>query len=119
MVFNSDPKTKEVFTDFPRVKQILDIDFKYNDSRAHGGVVYCNATKQGVDAGLPAWWMAPYSIDRNQVDIVLGENINKDASAYVKKYSSKHNSGLIQIWIDAEFMPTDINFVSKIALSDL
>ena len=63
--------------------------------------------------------LAPYSIDKKQVDIVLGENMDKDASAYVKGYSSKANSGLIQIWIDAEFIPCGVNFVRKIALANL
>ena len=80
---------------------------------------YCGATKQGLAAGLPSWWMAPFSINKEQVDIVLGENVDKDASAYVKKYSSKANSGLIQIWIDAEFIPADVNFVRKAALADM
>lgn len=119
IVFSMDEKTNDIKTDFTAAKAILDIDFRYNDSRAHGGVVYCAATTKGTLAGLPAWWMAPFSIDKKQVDVVLGENINKDASAYVKKYSSKPNSGLIQIWIDAEFMPADIKFVQDAALADL
>ena len=100
-----------------KLKTVLDVDLKYNDSRAHGGIVYCEATKQGIDAGLPNWWMAPFPVSRNQVDIVLGENVNNDASAYVKKYSSKQNSGLIQLWIDSDFAPADINFVKKIAVA--
>lgn len=117
-VFKGDLKTG-ISTDFTQAKEILDIDFKYNDSRAHGGVVYCTATKQGLDAGLPSWWMAPYSISKSQVDVVLGENINKDAAAYVKKYSTRQNSGLIQIWIDSDFIPADIHFVAKVALAEL
>ncbi|MFT3910191.1 MAG: PQQ-binding-like beta-propeller repeat protein [Ferruginibacter sp.] len=118
VVYDVDPATNAVNTDFTKLKEILNIDLKYNDSRAHGGIVYCEATKQGSDAGLPSWWMAPFPVAKNQVDIVLGENVNKDASAYVKKYSSKHNSGLIQIWIDSDFAPTDINFVKKIAVAN-
>ena len=120
VVYNIDPKTNQIKTDYDRLKDILDIDYKYRDfSRPHGGVVYCGATKQGINAGLPQWWMAPFSISKDQVDIVLGENVDKDASAYVKKYTSKANSGLIQIWIDAEFIPADVNFIRKIALADL
>lgn len=119
VVYNVDPKTNAVDVDFSRLKNILDIDLKYSDSRAHGGILYCAATKQGITAGLPTWWMAPYSIDKNQVNIVLGENVNKAVSAYIKKYSPKTNSGLIQLWIDADFIPADINFVRKVALADL
>ena len=63
--------------------------------------------------------LASLSIDKKQVDIVQGENMDKDASADVKKYSSKANLGLIQIWIDAEFIPSGVNFVRKIALANL
>jgi len=119
VVYDVDAKTNNVNTDFSRLKTILDIDLKYGDSRAHGGVIYCQATKQGISAGLPEWWMAPYPVTTNQVDIVLGENEYHDASAYLKKYSPKNNSGLIQIWIDSEFMPSDFGFVRKIALASL
>lgn len=116
-VYDTDPETKDVRTDFQRMKSILDIDLRYNDSRAHGGVIYCQATKAGLDAGLNNWWMAPFPVTENQVDIVLGETEYKEASAYVKKYSPKNNSGLIQIWIDQDFIPTDIDFVRKVALA--
>lgn len=106
-------------TDYTNMKNILDIEMNYVDSRVHGGIVYCNPTPQGEKAGLPSWWMAAFPVKKNQVDIVLGENVNKDASAYVKKYSPKPNSGLIQIWIDQDFLPTDVNFVRKVALADL
>jgi hypothetical protein len=118
-VYNFDPKTNNASVNYAQLKDILDIDYKYTDSRTHAGVVYSSATKRGTDAGLPQWWMAPFSITKDQVDIVLGENVDKNASAYVKKYSSKPNSGLVQIWIDAEFMPADVNFVRKVALADL
>lgn len=118
VVYNIDTVSKEVSTDFSKLKTVFDIDFVYKDSRTHGGIVYCKATKQGLDAGLPEWWMAPFPVKENQVDIVLGENVNKDASAYVKKYSNKKQSGLIQIWIDSDFAPADINFVNKIATAD-
>ncbi len=118
VVYDFDPKTNNLNTDFSKLKSFLDIDFKYNDSRAHGGMVYCSATKQGTDIGLPAWWMAPFPVSADQVDVVLGENVNRDASAYVKKYTQKTNSGLIQIWIDPDFAPADINFVRKVALAN-
>jgi len=118
VVYNIDTATKEISSDFTKMKGILDIDLKYTDTRAHGGILYCEATPQGLDAGLPGWWMAPFPVTKDQVDIILGENINKDASAYVKKYSQKPNSGLIQLWIDADFIPADINFVRKVALAD-
>ena len=115
VVYDIDSATNQVNSNFSKLKEILNVDLKYNDSRAHGGIVYCEATKQGIAAGLPNWWMAPFPVAKDQVDIVLGENVNKDASAYVKKYSTKQNSGLIQIWIDADFAPADINFVWKVA----
>lgn len=118
VVYNIDSATKEVSTDFSKLKEVLDVDLKYNDTRAHGGIVYCEATKQGADAGLHNWWMAPFPVAKNQVDIVLGENVNKDAAAYVKKYSTKKNSGLIQLWIDADFAPADINFVKKVTVAN-
>ncbi len=117
IVFDIDSTTKNVNTDFTRLKTILDIDLGYGDSRAHGGVVYCEATNAGIAAGLPEWWMAPYPVTANQVDIVLGQNEYKDASAYLKRYSAKNNSGLIQIWIDSEFMPVDFDFVRKVAVA--
>jgi hypothetical protein len=116
VVFNIDSTTKNVNTDFSKLKSLLDIDLGYNDSRAHGGVVYCSATEHGIAAGLPQWWMAPFPVSKKQVDIVLGENVNKDASAYIKKYSQKPGSGLIQVWIDADFAPADIHFVRNVAL---
>lgn len=119
IVFTIDPKTNMIKNDFGRLKEILGIDYKYSDSRTHAGYVYCSATKRGLAAGLPAWWMAPYSVKKDQVDIVLGESVDKDASAYVKKYSKKPNSGLIQIWIDGDFLPAELNYVRKAALADL
>ncbi|HMC99388.1 MAG TPA: hypothetical protein VKH37_04515, partial [Ferruginibacter sp.] len=114
-----DTATKDVHTDFTKLETILDVDYHFDDSRAHGGVVYCEATKAGLAAGLPAWWMAPFPVSKSDVNIVLGENVNKEVSAYLKKYSSKPNSGLIQLWIDADFAPTDVDFVRKVALADL
>ncbi len=116
-VYNVDPETKDVRTDFSRLRSILDIDLKYNDSRAHGGVIYCQATSIGKEKGLPGWWMAPFPVTADEVDIVLGETEYKEASAYLKRYSSKKNSGLIQLWIDQDFIPTDIDFVRKVALA--
>ncbi|MEO6671433.1 MAG: PQQ-binding-like beta-propeller repeat protein [Ferruginibacter sp.] len=118
VVYEIDSATNQVNTNFSKLKEILDIDLKYNDSRAHAGIVYCEATKQGLAAGLPNWWMAPFPVTKKQVDIVLGENVNGDASAYVKKYNEKQNSGLVQIWIDSDFTPADINFVKKIAVAN-
>ena len=118
VVYDVNPKTNEVNTDFTKLKSILDIDLRYYDSRAHGGTIYCEANKQGLAAGLPEWWIAPFPVKPSQVDIVLGENEYHDASAYLKKYSPKSNSGLIQIWIDSEFMPADLGFVRKVALAN-
>ena len=117
VVYEVDAKTNDVRTDFARLKTILDVDLGYGDSRAHGGTIYCEATRQGIAAGLPEWWVAPYPVKPSQVDIVLGENEYKDVSAYLKKYSPKNNSGLIQIWIDSEFMPVDMGFVRRVALA--
>jgi len=119
VVYQVNAGKNEVSTDFTRMKTILDIDLKYTDSRAHGGVVYCSATKAGIEAGLPSWWMAPFPVDKNQIDRVLGENVNGDVSAYVKKYSPKKGSGLVQVWIDAELMPSDIDFIKTVALAGL
>lgn len=119
VVYQVNAKTNEVSTDFNRMKTILDIDLKYTDSRTHGGVVYCSATQKGLETGLPSWWMAPFPVDKKQVDLVLGENVNREASAYIKKYSDKAGSGLIQVWIDAEFMPADLNFIKEVALAEL
>lgn len=108
---------KNVNADFSKSKSILDIDLRYNDSRAHGGLLYCEATKEGLAAGLPNWWMAAFPVEKKQVDIVLGENVNHEASAFVKKYVPGKYSGWIQLWIDSDFTPADVNFVSEIAVA--
>ncbi len=95
---------------FTRAKQTLDISYGPDDLRSFHGVFPAFPTLLGKDYFLPAFWTATCSVDKNQVDKVLGEDENGLASAWMKYYGSASKGALVQVWLDAG-KPVDQNFI--------
>lgn len=94
-------------------KKILDIDYGQPDTRAYKGLFPAFPTKLGATYRLPAFWTAFASVDKSQVDIVLGTDENGLASAWVKNYGKEKRGALIQVWIE-QTRPADYNFLRNL-----
>jgi len=70
------------------------------------------ASEKGKFFGLPDKWVSTFGIDKKNVDIVLGENENGQASAFVKKYG---NGGkLVQVYLHSD-LPVNLDAIIKLA----
>ncbi|MDP4261992.1 MAG: PQQ-binding-like beta-propeller repeat protein [Bacteroidota bacterium] len=95
-----------------RIDSVLSLDYGPTDTRAFGGLFPGFVNEKGKYCGLPERWVSTFGIDKRKVDIVLGENENGEASAYVKKYS---NGGeLVQVYMHAE-IPVNLDAIIKLA----
>lgn len=94
------------------IDSVLSIDYGPTDTRAFGGLFSGFANEKGKWFGLPDFWVSNFGIDKKQVDIVLGENENGLASAFVKKY--KNGGAFIQIWLHPD-LPVNLDALLKLS----
>ena len=97
---------------------VLGIHYGPNDLRSHKGIYPSFVTEEGKKWGMKDFWISPLGLETSKVDIVLGENENGLAAAWVKKYHPSKGSGFIQIWLDQEGSD-DLSYILKVAEHDL
>jgi len=113
LFFNID-ETKKQFMGLTnrRIDTVLNLDYGPTDTRAFGGLYSSFANAKGKSFNLPDFWVSNFGIDKKQVDIVLGENENGQASAYIKKYN---NSGaLVQLFMHTD-LPVNLDAIIKLS----
>jgi hypothetical protein len=112
-----DESTKEVRGfGHQEIDSVLGLHYGPIDTRAFGGLFPSFPNVKGRAFGLPDYWISTFGTDKGQVDIVLGENENGQASAFVKNYA---NGGrLIQIWMNQE-LPEHMDAIVKLAVAEL
>lgn len=95
-----------------RVDTVLNLNCGPTDTRAVGGLFTGFANARGKSYNLPDFWVSNFGIDKKQVDIVLGENENTQASAFIKKYN---NGGvLVQLYMHTE-LPVNLDAIIKLS----
>jgi eukaryotic-like serine/threonine-protein kinase len=99
---------------FSMADSVLNIKYGPGDLRSMGGVQPAFPTEDGKRRGLTEAYTSFLPLDEKQVDIVLGKDENGMASAWIKKFSSIHSSGFIQIWMDPDFVD-DMSSIVKVA----
>lgn len=99
-----------------RIDSVLGLNYGPTDTRAFGGLFSGFANEKGKWFGLPDFWVSNFGIDKRQVDIVLGENENGQASAFVKKY--KNGGAFVQIWMHSE-LPVNLDAIIKLSEREL
>ncbi len=99
-----------------RIDSVLSLDYGPTDTRAFGGLFSGFANDKGKWFGLADHWVSNFGIDKKQVDIVLGENENGQASAFVKKY--KNGGALVQVWLHPE-LPVNLDALIKLSEREL
>jgi hypothetical protein len=95
-----------------QIDSVLSIDYGPTDTRAFGGLFPAFANEKGKYFGLPDKWVSTFGIDKGKVDIVLGENENGEASAFIKKYNN--GGALVQIYMNKD-LPTNLDAIIKLA----
>ncbi|MGC4103538.1 beta-alanine-activating enzyme beta-propeller domain-containing protein [Ferruginibacter sp.] len=95
-----------------RIDTVLGINYGPTDTRAFGGLFTGFANEKGKQFNLPDFWISNFGIDKKQVDIVLGENENGQASAFVKKYNN--GGAFIQVWMHTE-IPVNLDALIKLS----
>ncbi len=99
-----------------RTDSVLNLDYGPTDTRAFGGLFSSFPNEKGRSFGLPDLWVSNFGIDKKQVDIVLGENENGQASAFIKKY--KNGGAFIQMWLHGE-LPVNMDALIKLSEREL
>lgn len=99
-----------------RIDSVLNLDYGPTDTRAFGGLFSGFANERGKWFGLPDFWVSNFGIDKERVDLVLGENENGLASAFIKKY--KNGGAFVQIWMHPE-LPMSLDAIIKLSERDL
>lgn len=97
-----------------RIDTVLSLDYGPTDTRAFGGLFSSFANATGKKYNLPPFWVSNFGIDKKQVDIVLGENENGQASAFIKKYN--HGGALVQLFMHTE-LPVNVDAIIKLSES--
>jgi len=95
-----------------RTDTVLNLNYGPTDTRAFGGLFSSFANAQGKRYNLPDFWVSNFGIDKKQVDIVLGENENGQASAFIKKYD--HGGALVQLFMHTE-LPVNLDAIIKLS----
>lgn len=95
-----------------RIDSVLGLDYGPTDTRAFGGLFPAFANEKGKYFGLPDEWVSTFGIDKHKVDIVLGENENGQASAFIKKYNNE--GALVQIYMHKD-IPVNLDAIIKLA----
>jgi eukaryotic-like serine/threonine-protein kinase len=95
-----------------RIDSVLSFDCGPTDTRVFGGLFAGFANEKGKSFNLPDHWVSGFGIDKKNVDVVLGENENGQASAFIKNYNN--NGKLVQIYLDAE-LPVSMDAIIKLA----
>lgn len=113
LFFDVDEKAKQIQGLNNRlIDSVLSLDYGPTDTRAFGGLFPGFTNEKGKYYGLPDFWVSNFGIDKKQVDIVLGENENGQASAFVKNYN---NGGrFVQVYVHPE-IPVNLDGVIKVA----
>ncbi|MBS1512079.1 MAG: PQQ-binding-like beta-propeller repeat protein [Bacteroidetes bacterium] len=113
LFFNMDETKKQMLgLTNRRIDSVLNIDYGPTDTRAFGGLFTGFANAKGKSFGLPDYWVSNFGVAAKQVDIVLGENENGLASAFIKKY--EHGGAFIQIWLNND-TPQQLDALIKLA----
>jgi hypothetical protein len=113
LFFNVDEQAKQIIgLNNRRIDSVLNLDYGPTDTRAFGGLFPGFPNEKGKHYGLPDSWVSNFGIDAGQVDMVLGENENGQASAFVKKY--KNGGRLVQIWMHPD-IPMNLDAIVKCA----
>lgn len=99
-----------------RIDTILNLNYGPTDTRAFGGLFSGFANAKGKSFNLPDYWVSNFGIDGKQVDIVLGENENGQASAFIKKYN--HGGALVQLYLHTE-LPVNLDAIIKLSEREL
>lgn len=99
---------------FSKAKNVLGIDYGSNEVKAFGGLQPAHATAAGQIWGLQGWWTSFLPLDHSKVDIVLGEDENGMASAWVKKFHPASGTGFVQIWVNPNGVD-DPSYIIKVA----
>lgn len=99
---------------FLRVDAVFGIHYPFNDLRSMKGIQPAFATATGKQWGVNDFWTGFLPLRPEQVDVVLGQDENHLASAWVKRYKKDSKGGLVQLWMDQENEP-DLSFVLRAA----
>ena len=90
-----DPETKRPEgVDHSIPDRILDVDHEGVDFSKYGST----ATPEGLQWGLPPWWVGSMAIRPEEATIVLGLDENGRASAWVKSYGGPEGTGFVRLW---------------------
>jgi outer membrane protein assembly factor BamB len=95
-----------------KIDSVLGIHYGPPDTRSFGGLFPSFPNEKGKYFGLPDHWVSTFGIDKRQVDVVLGENENGQASAFAKNY--KDGGQLIQVWMDVNH-PVHLDALIKVS----
>ena len=117
LFFNID-ETKKQFMGLTnrRIDTVLNLNYGPTDTRAFGGLYSSFANAKGKSFNLPDFWVSNFGIDKKQVDIVLGENENGQASAYIKKYNN--GGALVQLFMHTD-LPVNLDAIIKLSEREL
>ncbi len=85
--------------DFSLSKKISGIEYQYKDLRSHGGFYASFITDQGKQWGLRHNFVGVAGMPIHDIDVPLAVDDNGNASAWVKKFSTRNGSGFVQLFL--------------------
>jgi outer membrane protein assembly factor BamB len=99
---------------FSLADSLLNIHYGSNDLRSMSGIQPAFATDEGKHWGVENSFTAFLPTNEKQIDVVLGKDENGKPVAWIKRYNADKNSGLVQLWIDPDFID-DMSSIINVA----
>ncbi len=105
--YELDSSKKQVIAlNFEQAKQQTGIPYRYKDLRTHGGFYSSYITDEGKKWGLKSAFVAISGMPLSDITTALAIDENGKATAWVKTFSSKKNSGYVQMYLTPERLET-------------
>lgn len=92
-------KKQVVAINFEQAKRITGIPYRYKDLRTHGGFYSSFITPEGTRWGLRSPFVGISGMPVRDITIPLAVDENGNATAWVKTFSERQNSGYIQLYL--------------------
>jgi outer membrane protein assembly factor BamB len=105
--YELDSSGKQVVAiNFIQAKQMTGIPYRYKDLRTHGGFYSSSITAAGKMWGLKSPFVAICGLPIDDVTTPLAIDENGNATAWIRTFSPRKNSGYLQLYLTADRLHT-------------